>query len=230
MEIKKKILLVEDEAKIRNALKDFLDFQGFAVVEAVDGIEAIEKAAKSRPDLILLDLMLPKVSGEDVCRRWRQEGLQTPIIMLTAKGQQKDKIEGLNLGADDYITKPFSLEELLARIEAVLRRIDPARAVGQIFRFGDLDVDVSSLKARRGKKEIELSKREADIMQYFAANPRRVINRDELYEKVWHDIVTDIGTRTTDMHIAKLRGKIEADSENPKIITTVRGAGYRYEG
>ena len=230
MEEKKRILVVEDDEKIRGALKDFLDFQGFDVVEAVDGLEAIEKAAKNRADLILLDLMLPKISGEQLCRQWRQEGLQTPIIMVTAKGQEKDKIAGLNLGADDYITKPFSLEELLARIEAVLRRTDPARAVGQNFKFGDLEVDVSSLKARRGKKVIELTKREADIMQFFAANPKRVINREELYEKVWHDTLTDLGTRTTDMHIAKLRCKIEADSAEPKIITTVRGAGYRYEG
>jgi DNA-binding response OmpR family regulator len=230
MVIKKKILVVEDERKIREALKDFLEFKGFDVSEAVDGSDAIDKAAAYKPDLILLDLMLPKISGEDLCRQWRQKGMQTPIIMLTAKGQEKEKIAGLNLGADDYIIKPFSLEELLARIEAVLRRTDPARAVGQKFKFGDIEVDVSALKAKKGKKEIEITQREADIMLYFAANPKRVINRDELYENVWHDIITDLGTRTTDMHIAKLRSKIETDLANPKIITTVRGSGYRYEG
>jgi len=230
MNKKKKILVVEDDEKIRGALKDFLEFQGFDVVEAVDGQDAVEKASKIRADLILLDLMLPKISGEDLCKRWRQAGIQSAIIMVTAKGQEKDKIAGLNLGADDYITKPFSLEELLARIEAVLRRTDPARAVGQNFRFGDLEVDISALKARRGKSVIELSKREAEIMQYFAANPKRVISREELYEKVWNDTLTELGTRTTDMHIAKLRSKIEEDSSVPEIITTVRGVGYRYEG
>lgn len=230
MEKKKRILVVEDDEKIRGALKDFLEFQGFEVAEAGDGPEAIEKAAKLRADLILLDLMLPKISGEELCKRWRQEGTQSAIIMVTAKGQQKDKIAGLNLGADDYITKPFSLEELLARIEAVLRRTDPQRSVGQNFKFGDLEVDVSALKARRGKKVIDLTKREADIMQFFAANPKRVVSREELYEKVWNDTLTDLGTRTTDMHIAKLRAKIETDLAEPKIITTVRGVGYRYEG
>jgi DNA-binding response OmpR family regulator len=230
MEIKKRILVVEDEQKIRDALKDFLEFKGFEVFTAVDGADAVNKPAACKADLILLDLMLPKISGEDLCRQWRQKGMQTPIIMLTAKGQEKEKIAGLNLGADDYIIKPFSLEELLARIEAVLRRTDPARAVGHKFMFADIEVDVSSLKLRKGKKEIEITQREADIMLYFAANPKRVINRDELYEKVWHDTMTDLGTRTTDMHIAKLRSKIETDSENPKIITTVRGSGYRYEG
>ena len=149
--------------------------------------------------------------------------------MVTAKGQEKERIKGLDLGADDYITKPFSLEEMLARIKAVLRRIDPARAVGQTFRFADLDIDVGALKARREDKEIEITKREAAIIQYFAANPNRVISREELYKEVWHDTLTDLGTRTMDMHIAKLRSKIEPDTTNPTIIKTVRGAGYKYE-
>jgi len=229
MEPKASILVVEDEGKILTALKDFLDFHGFKVTEAVDGLEAERLVAKELFDLILLDLMLPKISGEQLCRQWRQEGLQTPIIMLTAKGQEKEKVAGLDLGADDYITKPFSLEELLARINAVLRRIDPARAVGQTFKFGDLDVDIAALKVRRKGKEIEITKREAGIIQYFAANPNRVISREELYRNVWDDILTDLGTRTTDMHIAKLRSKIERDVNDPQIIKTVRGAGYKYE-
>jgi len=229
MEPRASILVVEDEGKILTALKDFLDFHGFKVTEAVDGLEAERLVAKELFDLILLDLMLPKISGEQLCRKWRQEGLQTPIIMLTAKGQEKEKVAGLDLGADDYITKPFSLEELLARINAVLRRIDPARAVGQTFKFGDLDVDIAALKVRRKGKEIEITKREAGIIQYFAANPNRVISREELYRNVWDDILTDLGTRTTDMHIAKLRSKIERDVNDPQIIKTVRGAGYKYE-
>jgi DNA-binding response OmpR family regulator len=229
MEPKASILVVEDEEKILGALKDFLEFHGFKVTEAADGLEAERIVAGGQFDLILLDLMLPKISGEQLCTRWRQEGLQTPIIMLTAKGQEKERVAGLNLGADDYITKPFSLEELLARINAVLRRTDPARAVGQTFKFGDLDVDIEALKARRKEKEIEITKREAGIIQYFAANPNRVISRDELYREVWHDSMIDLETRTTDMHIAKLRSKIERDVNNPQIIRTVRGAGYKYE-
>ena len=229
MEQKVSILVVEDEEKIRLALVDFLEFHDFKIVEALDGLEAERTVAGMHFDLILLDLMLPKISGEQLCSKWRQEGLQTPIIMLTAKGQEHERVGGLNLGADDYVTKPFSLEELLARIHAVLRRTDPARAVGRTFEFADLDVDIPALKVRREDKDIEISKREAAIIQYFAANPNRVIDRDELYKEVWNETMTDLGTRTVDMHIAKLRSKIERDSANPQIIKTVRGAGYKYE-
>ena len=228
-EEKVSILIVEDEEKIRAALKDFLEFHNFEVAEAVDGLDAEQAVAVRRFDLIMLDLMLPKVSGEQLCARWRQDGLQTPIIMLTAKGQEKEKVAGLNLGADDYITKPFSLEELLARINAVLRRTDPARAVGQVFRFADLDVDIAGLKVKRSGDEIEISKREAAIVQYFAANPNRVVSREELYKEVWNETMSELGTRTVDMHIAKLRSKIERDAADPQIIKTVRGAGYKYE-
>lgn len=229
VETVKSILIVEDEPKIRAGLKDFLEFHQFAVTEALDGLEAERIAAGRRFDLILLDLMLPKISGEQLCTKWRQGGLTTPIIMLTAKGQEKEKISGLNLGADDYVTKPFSLEELLARIQAIFRRTDPQRAVGQKFLLAEVEVDIAVLKAKVGKNEIEISGREAQIIQYFAANPNRIISRDELYERVWGDSMTEIETRTVDMHIAKLRGKIEADHADPKIIKTVRGAGYIYE-
>ena len=229
MEPKASILVVEDEENIRTALTDFLEFHDFKVTEAVDGLEAERIVAKKDFDLILLDLMLPKISGEQLCTKWRRDGLQTPVIMLTAKGQEKEKVTGLNLGADDYITKPFSLEELLARINAVLRRTDPARAVGQNFKFGDLDVDIAALKIKRKEKQMEITRREAQIIQYFAANPNRVISREELYKEVWNDTMSELGTRTTDMHIAKLRSKIEPDVANPQIIKTVRGAGYKYE-
>ena len=229
MEQKAHILVVEDEQKIRSGLRDFLEFHDFRVSEAVDGLEAQRIVAEKRFDLILLDLMLPKISGEQLCTRWRREGMQTPVIMLTAKGQEKEKVAGLNLGADDYIAKPFSLEELLARIKAVLRRMDPGRAVGQAFKFSDFEVDVASLKVKRGNKEMEISKREAAIIRYFAANPNRVISREELYKAVWNEDMSELGTRTTDMHIAKLRSKIEKNSAEPQIIKTVRGAGYKYE-
>ncbi len=229
MEQKERILVVEDEQKIRSALRDFLEYHGFGVTEAVDGLEAQRLVAEKRFDLILLDLMLPKISGEQLCTGWRQEGIQTPVIMLTAKGQQKEKVTGLNIGADDYITKPFALEELLARINAVLRRTEPARAVGQSFKFADLDVDIAALKVKRGGQEIGITKREAAIIQHFAANPNRVVSREELYKEVWEENMSDLGTRTTDMHIAKLRSKIEKNSAEPQIIKTVRGAGYKYE-
>jgi DNA-binding response OmpR family regulator len=228
MDVLVDILVVEDEQAIRTALADFLEFHGFRVTQAGDGPEAGRCVERGRFDLILLDLMLPGVSGEELCAQWRRGGLQTPIIMVTAKGQEKDKIHGLELGADDYITKPFSLEEMLARIRAVLRRTGPGRSVGQTFAFGDLEVDMASLKARRGARQIDLSKREALIVQYFAAHPGRVIGREELYREIWHDVFSELGTRTVDMHIAKLRSKIERDSSDPRIIQTVRGAGYRY--
>lgn len=230
MELQAHILVVEDEPAIRTAMTDFLEFHGFQASQACDGPQAAALVERGRFDLILLDLMLPGVSGEQLCLRWRQGGLQTPIIMVTAKGQEKDKIQGLDLGADDYVTKPFSLEEMLARIRAVLRRVDPARGVGQSFAFGDLQVDVASLRARRGEQTVDLTKREAAIVQYLAANVGRVIGREELYRQVWNDEFSELGTRTVDMHIAKLRGKIEADPANPRIIQTVRGAGYKYAG
>ncbi len=229
MEPKVEILVVEDEQNIRTALLDFLEFHGFSALAAVDGLEAERIVNERIFDLILLDLMLPKISGEQLCSKWRQQGLQTPILMLTAKGQEKEKIAGLNLGADDYITKPFSLEELLARITAVLRRTDPARAVGQTFKFADLDVNIAALTVKRHNKQIDISKREAAIIQYFAANPNRVISREELYKEIWNETLTDLGTRTMDMHIAKLRSKIERDCADPQIIKTIRCAGYKYE-
>ena len=229
MEQRQSILVVEDEPAICEGLQDFLEFHGFQVTVAQDGLEAERQADQADFDLILLDLMLPKISGEQLCTRWREQGRQTPIIMLTAKGLEKEKINGLNLGADDYVTKPFSLEELLARIQAVLRRMDPARSVGHRFQFSDLDVDIATQTLWRDKEPIEISKREACLIQYFAAHPNRVVTRKELYEKVWQDQLTELGTRTVDMHIAKLRSKIELDSADPQIIKTVRGAGYKYE-
>lgn len=229
MEDKKTILIVEDEPRISDGLKDFLEFHDFSVTQAADGLQAERIVDKQRFDLILLDLMLPKISGEQLCRKWRQNNLSTPIIMLTAKGQEKEKIQGLDLGADDYVTKPFSLEELLARIRAVFRRTDPARSVGTQFTFGPFDVDIPALKLKTGKQEMEISARQAKLIQFFAANPNRVISREELYQNIWGESMSEIETRTVDMHIAKLRSKIEKDHTDPKIIKTVRGAGYLYE-
>ncbi|MCP4450217.1 MAG: response regulator transcription factor [Planctomycetes bacterium] len=229
MDPKTTILLVEDEPAISVGLTDFLAFHGFDVQLAEDGPCAQTLVKEGRFDLILLDLMLPGISGEDLCTQWRREGLQTPIIMLTAKGQEEDRISGLNIGADDYVTKPFSLEELLARIHAMLRRTDPARSVGARFVFGNLNVDAEALTVFRGQEAISVSDREFRIIQHFAANPGRVMTREELYEQVWEDRMSDLGTRTVDMHIAKLRHKIELDSADPTLIKTVRGSGYRYD-
>lgn len=230
MQPKTHILVVEDEPKIRAGLVDFLEFHDFAVTVAEDGLEAERLVEQESFDLILLDLMLPKISGEQLCTRWRQASRTVPVIMLTAKGQENEKIAGLNLGADDYVTKPFSLEELLARIQAVLRRTDPAKSVARTFTLGSVVVDIAALKIRRDGSEQSITRREADMIRFFAANPGRVISRDELYQKVWGDSLDDIETRTVDMHIAKLRSKLEADPANPLIIKTVRGAGYLYEG
>ena len=229
MDLKVSILLVEDEPAISEGLTDFLGFHGFQVQLAEDGPAAQTLVREARFDLILLDLMLPGISGEDLCTQWRREGLQTPIIMLTAKGQEKDRVSGLNIGADDYVTKPFSLEELLARMRAVLRRTDPARSVGVRFEFGPLEIDAEALTVRRGQASQPLSDRECRMIQFFAANPGRVITREELYEQVWEDRMSDLGTRTVDVHIAKLRQKIERDSADPALIKTVRGSGYRYD-
>ena len=229
MQTNNSILVVEDEPKIRIGLKDFLEFHGFTVTEATDGLQAERFVKKNSFDLILLDLMLPKISGEQLCIKWRQEAMNIPVIMLTAKGQESEKIAGLNLGADDYVTKPFSLEELLARIQAVLRRTDPAKAVSRKFKFGPVHADIASLKVNIKGRDFAISKRQGQIIRFFAANPNRVIAREELYEKVWDESMLDIETRTVDMHIAKLRGIIEEDHAVPVIIKTVRGAGYIYE-
>jgi len=224
-----KILVVEDESAIRKGLCDFLIFHDFEVIVAVDGLQAQRSVAENHFDLILLDLMLPKISGEQLCRQWRQDGLNTPIIMLTAKGLEKEKILGLNLGADDYVTKPFSLEELLARINAILRRTDPAKLVSSNFTFADIEVNIAALKVKTPAGEKPISKLQGNIIRFFAANCGRVISRDELYEKVWGESTEGIETRTVDMQIAKLRSIIEQNPAEPKIIKTVRGAGYLYE-
>ncbi len=222
------ILVVEDEPKIREGLKDFLDFHDFTVTVVQDGLQAERIISEHHFDLILLDLMLPKISGEQLCRMWRQQGLRTPVIMLTAKGQEKEKIAGLDMGADDYVTKPFSLEELLSRIRAVLRRTDPSRSVGQQFSFGPFTVDAEGLKLTCDGKEIAISPRQAEMLQLFASNQDRVVSRQELYEKVWHESMDGIETRTVDMHIARLRDLLSEAGAQKELIQTVRGAGYRY--
>ena len=222
------ILVVEDEPKIREGLRDFLEFQEFTVTTVDDGLEAERIVEEKRFDLILLDLMLPNISGEQLCQKWRQQGRTMPIIMLTAKGQETEKIAGLDMGADDYVTKPFSLEELLSRIRAVLRRTDPSRSVGQQFSFGPFSVDARSLKITCNSTDTGVTQRQADILQLFAANPGRVISREQLYEKVWHESMDGIETRTVDMHIVRLRELLKKAGATKELIETIRGAGYKY--
>jgi DNA-binding response OmpR family regulator len=222
------ILVVEDEPKIREGLRDFLEFQTFSVTTVSDGLEAERIVDSRRFDLILLDLMLPNISGEQLCSKWRRQGVATPIIMLTAKGQENERIAGLDMGADDYVTKPFSLEELLARIRAVLRRTDPARSVGQTFDFGPLTVNTESLQLIGKGRQTPISQRQAQMLQLFAACPNRIVSRQELYEKVWHESMDGIETRTIDMHIVRLRDLLKEAGAEKELIQTIRGAGYRY--
>lgn len=237
-----KILVAEDDPNIRMGLKDTLESEGFAVVEAADGNTALSRFETQKADLLLLDIMMPEKSGYDVCREIRQTDRSTPIIMLTAKGEEIDKVVGLELGADDYITKPFGIHELLARVKAVLRRSirdhdypnrkqDRKSDKNREGRFGcgRFTVDPRTYKLSDGRNEIDLSEREVNLLTYFKNHPQKVLSRDELLNAVWG--INYLGTtRTLDQHIAQLRKKIESDPSRPEIITTVHGVGYRFEG
>ncbi len=232
---KRRILIAEDDAHIRRGLADALESEGYAVFLAGDGRETLARVAKDKPDLILLDIMMPEKNGYDVCRELRQAGHTVPIVMLTAKGEELDKVLGLQLGADDYVAKPFGVSELLARIAAVLRRTriptpaserqpspSPAR-----FRFGAADIERKTYRARKGRKSYALTARELKLIEVFRAHPDEVMSRDDLLNAVWG--VEYYGTtRTLDQHIAQLRKKIEQNPGQPACLLTVHGVGYRY--
>jgi len=224
-----KILIVEDELEMASGLKDNFEFDGHDVVLAHDGQDGYEKAVSENPDLIILDVMLPKKSGLDVCKELRGRNVQTPIIMLTARGQEVDKVLGLELGADDYITKPFSVRELLARVKAVLRRF-PAEGEpeSQKHSFGKITVDFEHYTAfDNDGNQIEMTYKEFEILKFFVQNKSRTVSRDELLDKVWgYEIYPT--SRTIDNHIVKLRKKIEDNPMNPRHILTVYGIGYKY--
>jgi len=224
----KKILIVEDELNMVNGLKDNLEFEGYEVDTATEGQSGLQKILQSRYDLILLDIMLPEVSGFDICRTARKEGINTPIILLTAKGEEIDKVLGLELGADDYITKPFSLRELLARIKAILRRSAGIEdgTESEFITIGNIKVNFKNYQALEGTNEIKMSYKEIGILHYLYMNAGKIIQRDDLMSDVW-GIEYDISTRTVDNFILKLRQKIEVDPNNPKIILTVHGMGYK---
>jgi DNA-binding response OmpR family regulator len=220
------ILIVEDDAALLRGLKDNFEAQGYSVSTANDGQKALDSLFKSAPDLLLLDLMLPKVNGYEVCRQARARQLTMPIIMLTAKGQEDDIVRGLELGADDYVTKPFSIRELLARVKAFLRRKGPQDSV---FEFGNCRLDLNSHKLFREGAEVELTAKEFRLLEFFVRHPGRALTRDTILDGVWGDevIVTD---RSVDRCVTTLRSKIEPDVKNPEFIQTIRDIGYRFEG
>ena len=221
------ILIVEDEPQMRVGLKDNLEFEGHQVDFAEDGNEGLRKILENIYDLILLDVMLPQMSGFDVCKKARQAGINTPIIMLTAKGEEIDKVLGLELGADDYVTKPFSLRELLARIKAVLRRHEksPGENIQKVT-IGKLTVDFSSYSASIENQNIPMTHLEFQILQYFLQHQNQTVSRDQLLSDVW-GYNTQVTSRTVDNFILKLRQKIETNPAHPGHLLTVHGIGYK---
>lgn len=225
----KKILIVEDEPDMVLGLRDNFELEGYAVSVARDGEEGLQKALAEKPDLVVLDLMLPKMSGLDVCRNLRKSSFDAPVLMLTARGQEIDKIIGLEVGADDYITKPFSLNELLARVRAHLRRAGGEVSVIENYSFGDVVIDFQKYKGTKNGEPIELSPREFELLKFLVNHRGETVSREQLLDAVWgYDAM--MFTRTVDNHIAKLRQKIESDSENPEYILTVHRVGYRFVG
>ena len=227
-----KILIVEDDRNLLDTLKYNLRKEGYDVVTAVDGAEALDVTRREKPALIILDIMLPEVSGLEVCRILRKE-MTTPILMLTARVEETDKIVGLEIGADDYMTKPFSLRELIARVRAMLRRTKMAETQpdvkGDVLTVGDIKVDIARHQASKGATTLQLTPKEFDLLAFLTKNKGFVFSRSQILEKVWgYDFAGD--TRTVDVHIRWLRQKIEADPNNPRYLITVRGAGYKLEG
>lgn len=228
MNRKLRILLVEDEEAIRAGLIDVLVFHGYDVDSAATGPDGLKKASTGTFDLILLDIMLPGMDGYEICNRIRAEDRDQSIIMLTAKTSDEEIIKGLKLGADDYVPKPFSVQELVLRIEAVLRRSQAVQEMARNLRVGSIDIDTQNLSGSKDGEEITFTKREIDVLSYLAQNSDRAVSREELLSKVWgYARNLDIETRTVDIHIAKLRRKIETDNKSPEWLVTVRGAGYR---
>ncbi len=222
------ILLVEDEPGLSLTVSDLLTAEGYQVDTAMDGPTGLEKAIKGNFDLILLDLMLPGKSGFEVCKELRQRGGEMAILMLTAKTQVVDRVVGLRLGADDYLAKPFDPSELLARIEALLRRVTKKRRVPVArFEFGSVDIDFESNKVRKNGETLNLAAKEMQLLRYLIDHRGNVVTREELLENVW-EYQSDVSSRTIDVHVAWLRQKIEDTPQTPKYIHTVRGVGYRF--
>ncbi|MGI6252951.1 MAG: response regulator [Aminivibrio sp.] len=228
----KKILIAEDDRAILTAVADLLESEGYEVIKSADGAEALELFRKTSPDLVLLDIMMPGMSGYDVCRAIRAENAAVPVIMVTAKGQEVDRVVGLELGADDYMVKPFGMAELLARVRAGLRRgalaAGPDRAVqgGEILSFGDVTVDLGAMAGKKSGASFALTPMETALLKFLAAMDGAVASRETLLEEIW-GVNCDVTTRTVDQHVARLRQKIERDPSNPQFLLTAHGAGYR---
>jgi DNA-binding response OmpR family regulator len=222
-----RILIVEDEPDMALGLRDNFEFEGYAVSVARDGEEGLNQALAEKPDLIILDVMMPRMSGLDVCRQLRGRNVDAPIIMLTARGQEMDKVIGLETGADDYVTKPFSLQELLARARAALRR--QARRSIETYRFGDIDLDFKRYQASKDGRPLDLSPREYEILRYMVERRGETVTREQLLDEVWGYDNYPL-TRTIDNHIAKLRHKIEPVPAEPRYIITIHRIGYRFLG
>jgi len=223
----KKILIIEDEKDMVTGLTFNLEARDYAVIAASDGEEGYQKAIEEHPDLVILDLMLPKLNGYEVCKRLKKEVPALPIIMLTAKSQEAEIVTGLELGADDYITKPFSVLELLARIKAVFRRTNSGTEIPEVRRFGNLEINLKKYEARKKGKSLKLTPREYELLKCFIEKEGEIVSRDELLSQVWgYDSFPE--TRTIDAHIAKLRHKIEDIPEEPKLIVTIHGIGYKF--
>lgn len=226
----KLILIIEDEEPIRRGLKDSLKIEGYKVIIAEDGEKGYKLIKSKKPDLVLLDILLPKLNGIDLCKKIRSEGDITPIVMLTAKGSEIDKVLGLELGADDYVTKPFSLQELLSRIKAIFRRVElKAQSISNkdIYSFDNIRIDFKKFEVTKSNKKLNLSAMEFKVLKYLISLKGEVVSRDTLLDEVWgYDKFPT--TRTVDNFIAKLRSKIESDPKNPKHIFTIYGVGYKF--
>jgi len=224
-----KILIVEDEPNMVAGLRDNFEFEGYQVITAPDGVAGLERALSDTPDLVILDVMMPRMSGLDVCKQLKAKRPSTPIIMLTARGQEVDKVVGLELGADDYVTKPFSIRELLARVKAVLRRAQPVPKDKELYQFGDVEVNLKSCQVSRQGKALDVSSKEFDLLKFFVCHSGEAISRDRLLEEVWgYDRFPT--TRTVDAHIVRLRQKVEPTPDDPHFILTVHGVGYKFVG
>lgn len=227
-EEKIRILIVEDEPAMVAGLRDNFEFEGYEVISAEDGVAGLERALSDDPDLVVLDVMMPRMSGLDVCKQLKARRPSIPIIMLTARGQEIDKVVGLELGADDYVTKPFSIRELMARVKAVLRRASPQLAA-DIYRFSDIEVNIRGNEVLRTGRPVELSAKEFALLAYFISHPAETLSRDRLLDAVWgYDNYPN--TRTVDTHIVHLRQKLEPNPEEPRFILTVHGSGYKFVG
>ena len=220
------ILIIEDDPTMLRGLKDNFEFKGYRVLTALDGEEGLNAALNEKPDLIILDIMLPEINGYEVCRLVRKENLDMPIIMLTAKGEESDIVLGLNLGADDYVTKPFSIKELLARAAAFLRRSKQTEQ--DVYEFADFRLDIPARKFTRRDDEIKLSPKEFKLLELFLKKPGRALTRDDILNTVWgYDCY--VGQRSIDRFVTTLRNKIEPDPHNPMFIHTIREIGYKFE-